>query len=109
MKELTFEDGNLSFEIDNTVTGFENKLTNALQIYGIETFYNLSNGLNFDVISSNQVNYKLQHIKSKVLEWFSDEIDFLEFTEIKIVGKIVKARLKYKHKTLGDVESEVEI
>lgn len=109
MKELMFEDGNLSFELDNTVEGFENKLVNALQIYGIETFYNLSNGLNFDVISSNQTHYKLQHIKSKILEWFSDEIDFLEFTNVKIVGKIVKVRLLYAHKTLGEIESEVEI
>lgn len=109
MKELIFDNGNLSFELDNSIIGFENKLINALQIYGVETFYNLANGLNFNIITSNQTNYKLQHIKSKILEWFSDEIDFLEFTEVKIVGKIVKARLKYKHKILGDVESEVEI
>lgn len=109
MKELMFDNGNLSFEINSEILGFENKLINALQIYGVECFYNIANGLNFDIISSNQSNYKLQHIKAKILEWFSDEIDTLEFKNIRIVNKILKVTILYSHKTLGKIESEVTI
>lgn len=109
MKELIFDNGNLTFQTDSTILGFENKLVNSLQIFGVETFYDIGKGLNFDVISSNQTNYKLQHIKSKLLEWFGDELKFLEFTDIKIIGKIVKVTLLYEHKTLGKIESEVTI
>lgn len=109
MKELMFDDGNLSFQTDDTILGFENKLVNALQIYGVETFYDINKGLNFDVISSNQTNYKIQHIKAKILEWFKDELESLEIKEVKIVGKVAKVKMTYSHKTLGKNESEVVI
>lgn len=107
MKELMFNDGDLTFQTDETIIGFENKMLNALQIYGIETFYDINKGLNFDVISSNQTNYKVQHIKSKLLEWFGEELESLEVKEVKIVGKVAKVKISYKHKNLGENESEV--
>lgn len=109
MKELILNDGDLSFELNEEILGFENKLKNALQIYGVECFYNITNGLNFDIISSNQSNYKLQHIKAKILEWFYDEIDTLEFKNIRIVNKVLKVTILYSHKKLGKIESEVTI
>lgn len=109
MKELMFNDGDLTFQTDETIIGFENKMVNALQIYGVETFYDINKGLNFDVISSNQTNYKVQHIKSKLLEWFGEELESLEVKEIKVVGKVAKVKILYKHKTLGENESEVAI
>lgn len=109
MKELIFNDGDLTFQTDSTIVGFENKIVNALQIYGVETFYDINKGLNFDVISSNQTNYKVQHIKSKLLEWFGEELDSLEVKEVKVVGKVAKVKMTYKHKTLGENESEVVI
>lgn len=109
MKELIFENGNLTFETDETIVGFENKMANALQIYGVETFYDINNGLNFDIISSNQTNYKVQHIKSKLMEWFKNELDSLEIKEVKVVGKVAKVKISYSHKTLGKNEIEVII
>lgn len=109
MKELMFNDGDLTFQTDSTIVGFENKIVNALQMYGVETFYDINKGLNFDVISSNQTNYKVQHIKSKLLEWFGEELDSLEVKEVKVVGKVAKVKMTYKHKTLGENESEVVI
>ena len=109
MKELIFDDGDLTFQTDNTIIGFENKLVNALQIYGVETFYDINKGLNFDVISSNQTNYKVQHIKEKLLEWYGNELETLEIKEVKVVGKVAKVKIVYKHKTLGENESEVAI
>lgn len=109
MKELIFEDGDLQFRTDDTIEGFENKIVNSLLIFGVETFWNGQVGLNFDVISSNQTEYKLEHIKAKLLEWYKDEIDTLRYKEIKIVDKVVKATLEYKHKTFGEIKQEVSI
>lgn len=109
MKELMFDNGDLTFGIDDTIEGFNNKMVNALQIYGVETFYDINKGLNFDVISSNQTNYKVQHIKAKLLEWYGSELESLEIAEVKIVGKVAKVKMTYEHKTLGKYESEVII
>lgn len=109
MKELMLENGDLTFQTDDTIEGFENKMINALQIYGVETFYDINKGLNFDVISSNQTNYKVQHIKAKLLEWYGNELNSLEIKQVKIVGKVAKVKMIYEHKTLGKNESEVVI
>lgn len=109
MKELIFNDGNLDYVTSDSIEGFENKVTNALLIFGVETFYNTNLGLKFDIISSNQTEYKLEHIKNKLLEWFKNEIKTLEYTDIKIVGKVVKATLSYDHKTLGKNTQEVSL
>lgn len=109
MKELIFNNGDMTFLVSETIDGFENKMVNALQIFSCETFYNLNNGINFDVISSNQTEYKLEHIKSKLLEWYGDEIEDLVYKNIKLINNVVKATLEYKHKTLGTTESEVSI
>ncbi|WP_297636874.1 hypothetical protein [uncultured Clostridium sp.] len=107
MKELMFNDGDITFIVSETIEGFENKLVNSLQIFSCETFYDQNNGINFDVISSNQTDYKLEHIKSKLLEWYGNEIEDLKYKNIKLVNKVVKATLEYSHKTLGNKESEV--
>lgn len=109
MKELMLNNGDLTFETSDTIEGFENKLLNALQIYGVETFYDINNGLNFDIISSNQTNYKVQHIKSKLTEWFKDELKTLQILEVKVVGKVAKVKIFYEHVTLGKMEKEVAI
>lgn len=109
MKELIFENGDMTFNIDETITGFEDKIMNALQIFGVETFWDNGKGLNFNVISSNQTSYKLEHIRAKLLEWYKDELDELVYSDVKIVGKVVKARLRFKHKTLGEEEEEILI
>lgn len=107
MKELIFEDGDISFIVSETIGGFENKMVNALQIFSCETFYDQNNGLNFDVITSNQTEYKLEHIKSKLLEWYGNELEDLKYKNVRLVDKVVKATLEYSHKTLGNNESEV--
>ncbi|MEG2347288.1 MAG: hypothetical protein RSB50_06360 [Cetobacterium sp.] len=109
MQELMFNDGNLEFTTDSGIRGFENKLVNSILIFGIETFYNNNAGMNFDVISSNQTEYKLEHIKNKLLEWYSEELESLEYKDIRIIGKVVKATLEYSHKTLGKNTKEVVI
>lgn len=109
MKELILNDGDITFTVDDTITGFENKLVNSLQIFGVETFWDTGKGLNFNIIASNQTEYKLSHIRVKLLEWYKDELEELVFTDIKIVGKVVKAKMKYIHKTFGKDEREVII
>lgn len=107
MKELMFKDGDLTFLVDDTVHGFDNKLANALEIYGVETFFDTTKGINFDVISSNQGVYKLQHMRNKLWEWYKNELEFLELRDIHISNKVAKATLYYKHKTLGENSKEV--
>lgn len=109
MKELILNNGDIDFSTDDTIVGFENKLVNSLQIFGVETFWDTGKGLNFNIISSNQTEYKLSHMRAKLLEWYKNEIDELVYTDIKIVGKTVKAKLKYTHKIFGKNESEVII
>lgn len=109
MKELILKNGDLDFTTDNTIIGFENKLVNSLQVFGVETFWDTGKGLNFTIIASNQSEYKLSHIKSKLLEWYKDELKDIYYSETKIIGKVVKARLKYTHKIFGESESEVVI
>lgn len=109
MKELIFDNGNMSFTTDDTITGFENKLVNSLQIFGVEIFWDNGKGLNFNIIASNQTWYKLEHIRAKLLEWYKEELEELVYTDVKVVGKVVKAKLRYKHKVFGNNESEVNL
>lgn len=109
MKELIFNDGNMAFTTDDTIVGFENKMQNSLLIFGVECFCNTAVGLNFDAISSNQTEYKLEHIKNKLLEWYGNELKELYYKDVKIVGKVVKATLVYTHKTLGSGTTEVNL
>lgn len=102
MKELELKNGDLTFNVLENLRGFENKLINSLKVFSVETFWDTNKGLSFDVISSKQGDYKLQHIKSKLLEWFGNELEYLEIKKEKIEGSILYAKITYIHKFYKD-------
>lgn len=108
MKELILENGNITFLTSDGIEGFENRLLNAIQIFSVETYWNILTGISFDVISSNESFYKLEHIKSKILEWYGDEINTLDYKEISINNGRIKAVLVYSYKGTN-IENEVII
>lgn len=108
MKELELEDGDMTFNTLKDLSAFENKLINSLKVFSVETFWDVNKGLSFDVISSKQANYKLQHIKSKIQEWFGNELEYFEIKKEKIEGSILYVKMKYIHKFYKeDKEREV--
>lgn len=107
MKALLMPDGNLNFKLIQGIEEFEQRILNSLNIYSVETFWDTTKGVNFSVISSRESDYKLEHLRNKLVEWFGNEASFSKILNKHKVGKTIKGTIQYNHKIYG--ESEVQI
>lgn len=109
MKALKMADGNLEFSIIEGTEEFEQRIVNSLQVFSVETYWDITKGISYDVISAKDINYKLEHIKSKLLEWYGEELSDLRYSSIKQKDNIVEAVLEYTHKEYGSKEVGISV
>ena len=109
MKAIKMTDGNLEFALVEGIEEFEQRIKNSLNIFSVETYWDITKGISFDVISSKDGNYKLQHIKKKLFEWYGEELLKLEYEKITKTGSLVTAVLKYVHKKYKEQEVSIVV
>lgn len=107
MLGIKVNDGNLEFGTVSGIEEFEQRIVNALQVFSVETYWDTTKGISFDVITSKDENYKLQHIKKKLLEWYSSEITGVKYEKISKENDILTAVLIYQHKKYGEQEVNI--
>ena len=104
MKALYMPNGNLQFRTISNLEMFDQKIKNSLGIFSVETFWDTRKGLNFNVMSSRLGNYKLEHMRNKLIEWYGEEADFSEVKNKKKVGSTMYGTIQYIHKIYGQSE-----
>lgn len=110
MKSINLIDGNLKFECVSGVDEFWQRVINSLKIYSTECFYNQNLGLDIKMIYDQKYSqYKLEHIKSKLKEWYRNEIENISYEIISEEERILKAKLYITHKKYSNIEREVLI
>lgn len=111
MKALKMENGDIHF--DKKVDGLDEFLQrwiNSLLVYSNECYYNENLGLNINIIDNiNDSKYKLEHIKQKTLEWYSDELDDLYYELISEKERTIKAIFYFNHKRYKEIQKEIEL
>lgn len=107
MKALLMPDGNLNFKVIEGIEEFNQRMLNSLNIYSVETFWDTTKGVNFGVIASREGNYKLEHLRNKLVEWFGQEAAFSEVKNKTKSNGVLKGLVTYEHKTLGEGEVSV--
>lgn len=110
MIAVNMEDGEWKFGIVGGMDEFWQRVLNSLKIYDTECFYNEKLGLNIRMIFEQKVaEYKLEHIKGKLMEWYSKELDAVEYDIISEEGRTLRARLYLTHKKYSRIEREVTL
>lgn len=110
MKALKMENGELDFKIISGVEEFWQRVKNSLKIYANECFYNENLGIDLIIINEQDIaEYKLEHICSKLKEWYKNEILGIDYKIISEDERILKAKILIKHKEYSKIEKEVVI
>lgn len=110
MKALKMNEGEIIFGYVTEIDEFWQRVVNSLKIYNIECFYNESLALDIKMIDEQKISiYKLEHITSKLKEWYKDEIESIEYEIISEKERTLKAILKITHKEYSKLEKEVII
>lgn len=110
MKAIKMEDGNLKFGTAEGIDEFWQRVVNALKIYDTECFYNENLGLNIRMMFEQKVSeYKLEHIKGKLLEWYRTELDAVDYQILSEKDRTLKAKFYLTHKKYGRIEKEVRV
>lgn len=97
-------DGNISFETVEGLEEFEQRILNSLNLYSVETFWDSRKGVNFSVIASRQNDYKLEHMRNKLIEWFGDEATFSKIKDKSKKNSVLYGTVEYTHKIYGQSE-----
>lgn len=112
MTSLKMVEGELQFD-GSVVAGIEEflqRLVNSLKIYNIECYYNENLGLDIRILNEiDEPEYKLQHIKEKVLSWYGEELNNFTYKLISTTNRTIKAIFYFEHKKYNSFEKEVLI
>ncbi len=110
MKSINLTNGNLKFECITGVEEFWQRVINSLKIYSSECFYNENLGLDIKILFEQKYSeYKLEHIKDKLKEWYKNEIENISYEIISEEERTLKAKLYITHKKYSNIEREVLI
>lgn len=110
MIAIKMSDGDLKFEIVKGEDEFWQRLVNSLKIYNIECFYNQNLGVDISILHEQDIDeYKLEHIKEKIKEWYKKEIISIDYEIISKENRVLKAKLLITHKEYSKISKEVTI
>ena len=111
MTSLKTNDGELQFnERVSGVEEFIQRVENTIKIFRIECYYNENLGLDIKVLNGvDDAKYKLEHIKEKLIQLFSDELNELTYELISEKNRVITAKFYFIHKKYNKFDKGVEL
>ena len=110
MKSIKMNNGNIEFTTVSGIDEFWQRVTNSLKIYSNECFYNQNLGLDIQILHNQDIeDYKMEHITSKLQEWYKDEIESINYEIISVTDRILKARIRIIHKEYSNISKDVTV
>lgn len=111
MNSLKMTDGEIDFNgLTTGIDEFLQRLVNSLKVYNTECYYNQNLGIDITILNEiEEPNYKLQHIKEKVLSWYGDELNNFTYKLVSTSNRTIKAIFYFEHKKYKNFKKEVLI
>lgn len=108
---IKFLDGDIIFnEKVEGIEEFIQRWINSLKTYSNECYYNENLGLDINIIDGvDNAKFKLEHIKTKTLLWYGEELQELYYDILSQKKRNIKAIFYFKHKIYGNFKEELNL